>query len=65
MELERKRRTNLVESWCKDRHEEPIVDITNQLVSDIRVGHLGTVHFKKVCVSNLQSSRKLQPFTMC
>lgn len=38
---------NLVECWCKDRHKETIVDVTNQLVSDIRVGHLGAVNIKE------------------
>ena len=38
--------TDLVQSWCEDRHEEPVVDVANQLVSDIRVGHLGTVTWR-------------------
>lgn len=33
-----------MECWGKDRHKESIVDIAHQLVSDIRVGHLGTAH---------------------
>ena len=36
-----KRSTNLVESRRKDRHEESVVDVTNQLVPDIRMSHLG------------------------
>ena len=32
--------TNLVESRSEDRHEESVVDVTNQLVSDIRMSHL-------------------------
>lgn len=34
--------TNLVESRREDRHKESVVDVTNQLVSDIRMSHLGS-----------------------
>lgn len=48
-----KKSTNLVECWCENRHEESIVDVAHQLVSDIRVGHLGTAninaHVSQMC----------------
>lgn len=34
---------NLVQSWCEHRYEEAVVDVTNQLVSDVRVGNLRAV----------------------
>lgn len=39
---------NLVECRCKDGHKETVVDVTNQLVSDIGVGHLGTANVVSV-----------------
>lgn len=41
-----KKSPNLVQGRGQDRHEEAVVDVANQLVSDIRVGHLGTANVK-------------------
>ncbi|TNN89582.1 hypothetical protein EYF80_000185 [Liparis tanakae] len=49
----RKRSTDLVESGRQDRHEESVVDVAHQLVSDIRVGHLGTA-------TSIQESRQAE-----
>lgn len=48
MEVKRRRQksTNLVKGWRQNRHKKSIVDVTNELVSDVRVGHLGIGNMK-------------------